>query len=201
MFLVIHPLYGQYKLITKTNLQTKDGENVISGTIQAGYVFRTWPDKEYFITQPGTLDVVVEVMPYVSIYQYGNMNDYKFIIEGFSEPVFCKKLSGKTAENSGVSMQELNNQMANGYIQKIARVRKSGHLYQKLIVKKNNRYYLLEIAGDRECTMGTMKFNERLVDWQSVPVRQSPSREEHSVFLMRIIAQSNSISDLESQLY
>ena len=81
---------SEWKLIEKTNLQDKNGDNVISGTISSGFVFKTWPGGDYYIAGPLTLDVVVAVLPEAKIYYNGL--EYKLVIEDFEEPVYCKKL-------------------------------------------------------------------------------------------------------------
>ena len=115
---------------------------------------------------------------------------------------FCETIQEYITNTRAIAAESeaLNTQIRGGYIQTVSRKRIGGNLFQKLIVKKNGRFYLLEVASDTECPMGTMKFNEYSSEWQEVPVRQSPSVERYEVFLMRIISQSSSMSTLQAQL-
>lgn len=115
---------------------------------------------------------------------------------------FCETIQEYITNTRAIAAESeaLNAQIRGGYIQTVSKKRIGGNLFQKLIVKKNGRFYLLEVASDIECPMGTMKFNEYSSEWQEVPVRQSPSVERYEVFLMRIVSQSSSMSTLQAQL-
>jgi|GEM_PF-1928102 len=78
-----------WQFVESTNLQTAEGDNVISGTISGGYIFKSLSGNLYKAS-PLTVQVVVAVMPNAEIYTNGN--EYKLIIEDFDEPVICTKL-------------------------------------------------------------------------------------------------------------
>lgn len=61
----------------------------ISGSITKGYLFKT-SDREFFEITERTRQRVRERNPDVTIYKSGS--DYKLEIEGFDEPVICKKI-------------------------------------------------------------------------------------------------------------
>jgi len=78
-----------WEFVESTNLQTADGDNVISGTIDGGFVFKSLSGS-YYKANSLTLQVVVAVMPNAEIYTNGS--EYKLIIEDFDEPVICQKI-------------------------------------------------------------------------------------------------------------
>lgn len=78
-----------WQFVEKTNLQTADGDNVISGTISGGYIFKSLSGN-FYKASPLTVQVVVAVMPNTEIYTNGH--EYKLIIEDFDEPVICTKI-------------------------------------------------------------------------------------------------------------
>jgi hypothetical protein len=61
----------------------------ISGSIAKGYLFKT-TDKEFFEIIERTRQRVRERNPNVTIYKNGS--NYKLEIEGFEEPVICRKI-------------------------------------------------------------------------------------------------------------
>jgi hypothetical protein len=61
----------------------------ISGSITKGYLFKTSGGSFYEIIER-TRQRVRERNPDVTIYKSGN--DYKLVIEGFDEPVICRKI-------------------------------------------------------------------------------------------------------------
>jgi hypothetical protein len=78
-----------WQFVERTNLQTAEGDNVISGTISGGYIFKSLSGN-FYKASPLTVQVVVAVMPNAEIYTNGY--EYKLIIEDFDEPVVCTKL-------------------------------------------------------------------------------------------------------------
>lgn len=78
-----------WQFVESTNLQTAEGDNVISGTISGGYIFKSLSGNLYKAS-PLTVQVVVAVMPNAEIYKNGY--EYKLIIEDFDEPVICTKI-------------------------------------------------------------------------------------------------------------
>jgi len=81
---------SEWQLVESTNLQAENGDNVISGTISEGYIFKSLSGN-FYRAKPLTLEVVVAVMPNAKIYSNGL--EYKLIIEDFDEPVFCDKMN------------------------------------------------------------------------------------------------------------
>ena len=61
----------------------------VSGSITKGYLFKTSGGTFYEITER-TRQRVRERNPDVTVYKNGN--DYKLVIEGFDEPVICRKI-------------------------------------------------------------------------------------------------------------
>lgn len=92
---------------------------------------------------------------------------------------------------------ELQNQIDSGFIYDILKVSFGNTLEQKLIVKKANLYYLMEVGSGGECTMGSMIFNHRTTDWQRVMVRESPEELKYRVYRMRIIIAGPDINFLK----
>jgi hypothetical protein len=75
----------KWSYVTETNISGS-----ISGTIQQGYIFKTY-DSEYYVINELTLQLVLTLSPEVQIFRKGS--DYKLIIEDFDEPVICKKIT------------------------------------------------------------------------------------------------------------
>ena len=73
-----------WEIFEETNLMGS-----ISGTVQQGRIFRTTSGSIYEVTGL-TLQLVLELQPDVLVLRNGNT--YKLIIEGFDEPVICRKL-------------------------------------------------------------------------------------------------------------
>lgn len=61
----------------------------LSGSIQIGMVLKTMED-EYFLINEPTIQIVIEIMPDVTILKQNER--YKLTIDGFDEPVICKRL-------------------------------------------------------------------------------------------------------------
>lgn len=97
-------------------------------------------------------------------------------------------------------IDNIQRQIDGGYIQRVFQTKLNGKYIQKLIVLKNNHYYLMEVGNGRECTMGTMIFNENTYNWQDVYIRQSPSEEKYSVYEMRIIDENSNYNVLNQKL-
>ena len=71
-------------MFEETNL-----EGSISGTVQQGRIFKTTSGSIYEVTGL-TLQLVLELQPKVTVLRKGEI--YKLIVEGFDEPLICKKL-------------------------------------------------------------------------------------------------------------
>lgn len=76
---------GAWEIYEETNLQES-----ISGTVQQGRIFKTTSGNVYEVTGL-TLQLVLELQPKVTVLRNGNT--YKLIVEGFDEPLICKKLN------------------------------------------------------------------------------------------------------------
>jgi hypothetical protein len=76
---------GAWTVFEETNLQGS-----ISGTVQQGRVFKTTSGNVYEVTGL-TLQLVLELQPAVMVLRNGDT--YKLIVEGFDEPLICKKLN------------------------------------------------------------------------------------------------------------
>jgi len=75
---------GGWEVYEETNL-----EGSISGTIQQGHIFKTTSGSIYEVTGL-TLQLVLELQPEVMVLRNGDT--YKLVVEGFDEPLICKKL-------------------------------------------------------------------------------------------------------------
>lgn len=76
---------GKWEVFEETNLQGS-----ISGTVQRGRIFKTTSGNVYEVTGL-TLQLVLELQPAVMVLRNGD--SYKLIVEGFDEPLICRKLN------------------------------------------------------------------------------------------------------------
>lgn len=80
----ISPQGGAWEIFEETNLLGS-----ISGTVQQGRIFKTISGSIYEVTGL-TLQLVLELQPAVTVLRSGET--YKLIVEGFDEPLICRKL-------------------------------------------------------------------------------------------------------------
>lgn len=73
-----------WEIFEETNLQGS-----ISGTVQQGRIFKTTSGSIYEVVGL-TLQLVLELQPSVTVLRSGET--YKLIVEGFDEPLICRKL-------------------------------------------------------------------------------------------------------------
>lgn len=73
-----------WEIFEETNL-----EGSINGTVQQGRIFKTTSGSIYEVTGL-TLQLVLELQPAVTVLRSGET--YKLIVEGFDEPLICRKL-------------------------------------------------------------------------------------------------------------
>ncbi len=76
---------GKWEVFEETSLQGS-----ISGTVQMGRIFKTTSGNIYEVSGL-TLQLVLELQPDVLVLRNGNT--YKLIVEGFDEPLICRKLN------------------------------------------------------------------------------------------------------------
>ena len=76
---------GKWEVFEETSLQGS-----ISGTVQLGRIFKTTSGNIYEVTGL-TLQLVLELQPDVLVLRNGDT--YKLIVEGFDEPLICRKLN------------------------------------------------------------------------------------------------------------
>jgi hypothetical protein len=76
---------GKWEVFEETNLQGS-----ISGTVQQGRIFKTTSGNVYEVTGL-TLQLVLKLQPEVMVLRNGDT--YKLIVEGFNEPLICRKLN------------------------------------------------------------------------------------------------------------
>jgi hypothetical protein len=76
---------GGWAVFEETNL-----EGSISGTVQQGSIFKSLSGNVYEVVGL-TLQLVLVLQPKVMVLKNGNM--YKLVVEGFSEPLICRKLN------------------------------------------------------------------------------------------------------------
>ena len=88
---------GVWSVFENSNLQGS-----ISGTVKQGHVFKTTSGNIYEVTGL-TLQLVLELQPSVLVLRSGDT--YKLIVDGFKEPLICRKLNttGKDVAASGSS--------------------------------------------------------------------------------------------------
>jgi hypothetical protein len=85
------------------------------------------------------------------------------------------------------SQKKLQDEIANGYVQRIERRSMYGATIQTVTISKHGVNYLFEVRGGGEVTMGTAQFNENATGWQTVYIKQYPDVEKYSGYSMRII--------------
>ena len=76
---------GKWEFFEETNLQGN-----ISGTVQQGRIFKTTSGNVYEVTGL-TLQLVLNLQPKVMILR--SDETYQLIVEGFDEPLICRKLN------------------------------------------------------------------------------------------------------------
>lgn len=74
----------EWQLVEETELVGN-----ISGTVEAGRIFRTTSGSVYEVIGI-TLQLVLELQPSVTVLRNGDL--YKLVVEGFDEPLLCAKL-------------------------------------------------------------------------------------------------------------
>lgn len=79
------PQAGNWELFEETNLGGS-----ISGTVQQGRIFKTISGNVYEVVGL-TLQLVLELQPKVMVLRSGDT--YKLVVEGFDEPLICRKLN------------------------------------------------------------------------------------------------------------
>ena len=85
------------------------------------------------------------------------------------------------------SQKKLQDEIDNGYVQRIERKSMYGVSIQTVTISKYGVNYLFEVRGGGEVTMGTAQFNENATGWQTVYIKQYPDVEKYSGYSMRII--------------
>ena len=88
----IRPLVG-WKMFEETFL-----EGSISGTITTGRIFKTVSGNIYEVTDL-TLQLVLELQPSTIVLKRND--SYMLIVEGFDEPLICKRLGYSGSSSSG----------------------------------------------------------------------------------------------------
>ena len=78
------PNINEWVVFEESNIQ-----GTISGIVKKDYTFKTLSGHIY-VVDDYSIQVVVEVMPDVTVLQKGE--SYKLIIEGFDDPLICKRL-------------------------------------------------------------------------------------------------------------
>jgi hypothetical protein len=116
---------------------------------------------------------------------------------------WCEKLYDyitKMREING-RRQNMENQMSNGYIQKLHSIGGDDEIRcQTMIVLRNGTYYLLELAGRRRATMGLTNFNPNNSDWQNIAIKENFESTTMPVFEARVVNRSSSMSSLELEM-
>jgi uncharacterized lipoprotein NlpE involved in copper resistance len=91
--------------------------------------------------------------------------------------------------------------MENGYIQKKYSIGSEDYMRcQTLVVKRRGQFYLLEVQGSKQATMGLMDFDPTIKDWQEVRVMEDPSKLVWQVFYMRVVDQSTEMTSLAEKM-
>ena len=113
--------------------------------------------------------------------------------------IMCNYISEVREEMA--NWEPIENEMNEGYIQGVyfyaAHEIATCH---QIIVLKHGKYYWLQVSGNSKCSTGTMKFNENLSGWQSVPVKYSPNSASYSVYNMKMMGENSSKSSLDSEI-
>ena len=100
------------------------------------------------------------------------------------------KINAETQEKQNKIKEKqsnLQNEISNGYIQKIQKCTAYGNLNQFIIASKNGTYYLLQDLSQNNLTMGTITFNENASGNQEVWIKQYPNKLSFTGHIMKII--------------
>lgn len=92
------PAQAEWVTEEKTNIVGK-----ISGIIKIGSIFKTASGNIYEVTA-STVEVVTGISPQVLVLRDGD--NYKLVVDGFREPLICKKISGPVWGAGGESEVE-----------------------------------------------------------------------------------------------
>lgn len=105
--------------------------------------------------------------------------------------------SCNTFKNYIVTMRELNKMKQeedNGKIINSLMLGSEGNIhFQQIIVKRKNKYYLLDVQGENTVPMGLIDINPYSTDWQMVMVKKSFNTSAYSYYMLLL----NESSDLE----
>jgi hypothetical protein len=82
----------QWEIYEETSIR-----GTVSGTIQRGHIFRTLSGNIYEVTGL-TLQLVLELSPAVLVLRNGG--NYRLIVDGFDEPLMCRKLNGGSGSSA-----------------------------------------------------------------------------------------------------
>lgn len=93
------------------------------------------------------------------------------------------------------TQRNLHKQMNEGYIYSVLRASWG----QRLIVKKGDYFYMMNVLNGECCTMGTMKFDENNLNYQNVLVKEWPNSLGIG-FKMKIIEKSRNYSELDEKI-
>lgn len=106
------------------------------------------------------------------------------------------------------NIREINKEKSNfdllineGYIQK-KYTTSTGDMItcQTLVVKRNGRFYLMEVRGAQKTTMGLMQFNPEVIEWQEVFIMEDPQKPVWNSYVIRIIEESMDLSSLTEKM-
>jgi hypothetical protein len=89
---LVNPAFSQSKWQLYEETQLK---GTISGTVSTGDILQTMSGETYEIVEP-YLDFVFEFYPDVMIFSDGSF--YRLIVDGFSDPMICKKLNSSSSK-------------------------------------------------------------------------------------------------------
>jgi len=90
------------------------------------------------------------------------------------------------------SLNQLNQQIEDGYIQELFSSGSDDNIQcQTIVVKRREYYYLLEVKGSRRATTGLMDFDPEISDWQQIKIVEDPANPVYRVFDVRVIDKSS----------
>jgi hypothetical protein len=130
-----------------------------------------------------------------------NVSRKRIITESMCNSLHEYYLKKREFDESKRSLKSLENLIDNGYIQKRFSIGSDGDIRcQTMIVKRRGYFYLLEVQGTKQATMGLMDFEPGINDWQEVIIVENPSNPIGQVFNIRVIDQSPTITALAERM-
>ena len=148
-------------------------------------------------------DIEFEKSPWFNHINNSSIINFKYCDEIREYILSIRKINREFEEairDINLEKDKIREMINGGHIQTIRRTSRNNIFKQQLIVLKNKLYYLMEIGGVEDCSMGTMIFDESNYNWQDVSVRETPNKEKYKVHQMKIIDVSSDFDKLNFKM-